>query len=197
MKIPNFDFDLEEGSNTKRFYQEIYEKKIYALENVLDIGANRGLFSYYIAPFAKHVYAVEPHKESIQVISDSILKNTLLGHIQTYNCAIGGKNGKQALSTEIDDGGYHLTAKEGETEVYTLKSFMDRIGVNHVDLMKIDIENTESEVFKADDIDEALRNISIITGEGHGLDDYLPVFYRNNFIVTRRDESYIARKHNL
>lgn len=193
MIIPSFGFDLEEGENSARFFDEIFIQKIYALDMVLDVGANRGLFSYFIAPIANKVYAIEPHKKSAEVIEKSISITPGLRHVQVCNCAIGMVNENRGI-IEDADGGFQLSNKPGEIEVYTLKSFMNNHGIEHVDLMKIDIENGEIAVFRANDIDDALERISIITGEGHGLEEYCPLLEKHNFKVTKRQDSFIARK---
>ena len=65
---------------------------------VMDIGANIGTFALYAAQCgASKVFAIEPNKESFDVLCKNIADNHLRDVIHPVNCAIGGSIGQVGI----------------------------------------------------------------------------------------------------
>ena len=58
--------------------------------------------------------------------------------------------------------------KTEKVQVKTLATFMKDEGIDHIDILKIDIENGEDEVFTAPDFKDVASKISFIIGEHAG-----------------------------
>lgn len=193
-----FDLSLiEHGDNTGRFWDEIRKDKVYALENVVDVGANRGLFSMYMAPFAKQIYAIEAYSGSYMALKHMIEKSGY-DFIKPYHLAIGEKNETRKVKLQAVDGGHSvdnfLQAEYEEVEGITLKSFMEREGIDYIDFLKVDIEGSETELFTCPSFKDIASKISIIVGEGHQIENYDRLLEQYGFTILKRDYSFIARR---
>lgn len=99
--------------------------------------------------------------------------------IRKYNHAITAVNGPVTfhMSTQDESGSMgdlpeNLRGESITVEGITLKTFLEREGIGKVDLLKMDIEGAEIELFQSLD-DETLGRITQITVEFH---DFLPYF---------------------
>jgi FkbM family methyltransferase len=127
---------------------------------VLDIGANIGLMTFYMAKRFNHVVAFEPMPNNIKVI-EKLISKYHLSNVNLQKCALGNENTqiqlvlpvvdgvkKQGLShvvdekmTEFNEGGVI------ETQCYKLDDVEDLKSLK-IDAIKIDVENFEYEVFQ-------------------------------------------------
>jgi FkbM family methyltransferase len=136
---------------------------------VLDLGANRGEFSHgIIERFGCRVVSAEPIRE----LCDQIRWHPLL---QLHTIAIGGRNQDVAMNVfsgrcECASVLAPVTTKECLTTrsipMMTLAEFRRLALVDRVDLLKVDIEGAEIDLFSACDDDE-LRGVMQITVEFH------------------------------
>jgi len=117
-----------------------FNKKI----RIADVGANVGFFSLYcdILGINSDIIAIEPDKNNIKILKENIksLKNIT---ISPY--AVGAKTGviKLFLYNSIGNSIYNNVS--GEYEFVNMKKF-DSLG--RFDLIKMDIEGAEHEIFK-------------------------------------------------
>jgi FkbM family methyltransferase len=142
-------------------------------DTVMDLGANIGLFSIWVARQAPEatVLAFEPFPQNCQA-----LRSNILGwrhNIRVCNSAVGGKAGAgrmldvgqrsldHRLVTEDTAGGDMVNV-----EVITLESAINMTGASMIDLLKMDIEGAELEVLEASS-PKALRRIRRISLEYH------------------------------
>jgi FkbM family methyltransferase len=140
---------------------------------VVDLGANRGFFSSEInADYDCKCYAIE----AVPSLYGTIQTST---KIRKYNHAITATNGPVTfhMSTQDESGSMgdlpeNLRGESITVEGITLKTFLDREGIHQVDLLKMDIEGAEIELFHSLD-DNTLGQIKQITVEFH---DFLPYF---------------------
>lgn len=134
---------------------------------VLDIGANQGAFSHgIIQRFGCRVISAEPLGE----LCERIDRHPLL---QLFNTALGGKNQSIAMNVFSERCASVLgpvTADESmriqTVPMVTLAEFRRQASVDHVDLLKIDIEGAEIDLFDACKDDE-VKEIKQITVEFH------------------------------
>lgn len=137
---------------------------------VFDIGANIGAFSIYAAKSARRIFAFEPESENYAQLQKNIALNRAT-NIEIYKKAIGATHGKALL--------YRATANTGATslvskvsrdtevvDVITLEEAMRIGGVERIDLLKMDIEGAEYQIFETVS-DEVLSRIDAIEIETH------------------------------
>lgn len=154
----------------ERFFAELYETNEYLPARtanpkiVIDVGACAGEFCAYVYEQAETIYAIEPYH--FKELSDNV-RDFGLEKIKAFNIAISGSNGKRNFTTDEPRGGNFLTthATGMEVETQTLSCFMKSQGITHVDVLKIDIEGGEEEVFNAPDFQEVVQSIDMIIGE--------------------------------
>lgn len=126
--------DVEEGSFAFGLLREIWLRDIYLrhfdlparLGCVIDLGANRGIFTLQAAAVAKRVVAVEP----MQAYSKPLARNmeiNAFANVIVVNAMVGGRA---------------LMGQDG-FDVMTLREIMAMAQGLPIDLVKIDIEGSE------------------------------------------------------
>ena len=138
---------------------------------VVDLGANIGEFSRQLNKITGcQCYAVEASPELYSRIPQT-------NKIKVFNYAISDKNDPVILNLSSDPEGnsiHHLPATLVTNTVtvqgITLPSFLAQNGISEVDLLKIDIEGAEIELFNSL-TDEELLKFKQITIEFH---DFIP-----------------------
>jgi FkbM family methyltransferase len=140
---------------------------------VVDLGANRGYFSHGISQlYGCRAYAVEASPELFASIHESAL-------VRKFNYAIAGEDKPLQfhLSTNEESGSIkdlpdNLTDDRFVTvQGITLNSFLKENNIDRVDLLKVDIEGAEVELFDSTS-DETLKKIGQIAVEFHDFLDY-------------------------
>jgi FkbM family methyltransferase len=132
---------------------------------VVDLGANRCEFSRAVrTDYRCRCFAVEPSPKFAATIPD-------LSGISTFNYALAGHNGIMSfnISTEpLSSSMREIKDCERTVEVMgrTLAQFMRENQLSRIDLLKIDIEGAEIDLFDATPDEELLR-IGQITVEFH------------------------------
>ena len=159
-------------------YQARYFPK---LQNavILDIGANIGTFAVYsanvLAKFEPSIYSIEPSTENYQYLMKNIEINQLTSQIKTFKLAIGRDSEEAVLEETSNKDAFKLTydtsftGKGERVLVSSLATFFSTQDIHHVDLMKIDIEGGEFDLFNLE-LDFIKRNVSRVFVEVHNLD---------------------------
>jgi FkbM family methyltransferase len=158
--------------------EEIFAKKEYGFAYaealgkmpsvILDLGANIGDSSVFYAtlfPEAK-IYAIEPNP----LVHDKLQLNTAaFKNIQIRKCAIGNKTQKITFYLGASHLGSSLkkrqqNTKEIEVGLVALTDFLAAEGLQHVDILKFDIEGGEEDLLK----DVAMKDkVGVFIGEMH------------------------------
>lgn len=159
--------------------EEIYIHKVYApyLNGrkdliIADWGGNIGMTSYYFKDFAKQVYCVEPAKEHIEVIKELIRYNDIK-NITICPYAISHKNGKTKFYHNNNVTMYSLSDVVNnkndfeEVDTLTVDEFFKRNKLDHIDLLKLDVEGVECEVIASEEFKKWAPKIKVIVGEYH------------------------------
>lgn len=142
---------------------------------VVDLGANVGIFSARIAPFARRVLAYEPIRANFQQLEKNLAERE---NVTLVHAAVSGRAGQLRIYAPENDalsGTFSAHADAGpdlasdryeEVEAISLDAVFEKHGVAHCDLLKIDVEGEEYDILHAA-ADETLRRIERIHGEFH------------------------------
>jgi FkbM family methyltransferase len=128
-------------------------------KNSVDIGANKGSYTYFLSRLSKHVFAYEPNPDLATFLTRAVGDS----NVSVYPIALSDKEGIAKLSIPIVDtfaydqlGSLELqnTSEEKQAFDVPIKCLDDR-GHHNVGFVKIDVEGHEETV-----IDGAIRLIS-------------------------------------
>ena len=155
-------------------FQQIFLFKDYNIDLdftprvIVDLGANVGYASLFFAnkfPSAK-IIAVEPDEDNLKMAEKNLspYQNITLKH-----GAIWHQPGLISLHDEgHGEAAYVVKEEPGEKPVraYTIRGLMDEHQLTGIDLLKIDIEGTEKEIFSMG-YDQWLPNTRVVIVETH------------------------------
>ena len=119
----------------------------------VDIGANVGLYSFYVAGRARgqaRILAIEPQRDVHARLVANIGFNPGCG-IKAFDCAVGGENGTMTLFIDPSNKGESSVKMIGdagaetamEVPTRTLMSILDDEEIIRLDALKIDVEGAE------------------------------------------------------
>jgi FkbM family methyltransferase len=159
---------------------EVYKEQVYAPYlfgktdlTILDIGGNIGVTSFYFSHFAKQVITLEPSKEHFEVLKKMVEFNELK-NVKLINKAIFMESKKFPLFHNTNKTMFSLhgavndnSSPSEEVEAITLEDLFKQEKLDHVDLMKLDIEGSEIEVFSHSSFKAVADKIDLIVTERH------------------------------
>jgi len=188
----------EVDNHAGRFIKELIEDEEYRLaikdKIVIDIGANIGLFSIYVYPFASVIYAIESLSHNYNNLIKTIDRNRL-ENIKPFHLAISNIEGETGLYLEGNDyasgnilGHGQLTETVSTT---TLAKFMRNNNIEYVDVLKCDTEGAEENIFLAEDFVTVIDKINLVIVE-HCTESIENVF--SNYQVVRHKNLIIFKK---
>lgn len=204
---------LRKNSTDYKVFYQVFIQEIYKIgklcsepEVVIDGGANVGFSSLYFAstfPTAT-VVSIEPDEGNF-----AVLKKNTNGEkrIEAMQKAIWSKN-KQLVVLNNEGGEWGKTVKESddtnEKNVVTsisINEIVDQFDLKKIDIVKLDIEGAEKEVFEKDL--EWLEKTSLIIIEIH--DNIFPglskkiksILASNNFSYFSKGENSFFFKENV
>jgi FkbM family methyltransferase len=169
-----YDILLKPGPKAEYWLPEDIDAKI-----VLDIGANIGIASNYLSkrfPQAR-ILAFEPVPANFALLSRNVES---LGKVRPVNKALGAKDGSFEMfhsDTKINQGGFsfHQAGSNAQqrlrVEVREARSMMRELGIEAVDVIKIDTEGSEYDILTSLGSD-FLGTVKWIYGELHGNRDF-------------------------
>ena len=158
----------------RRFFSDTFKNEEYVASTpkltVIDLGAWQGDYSFYCLPFSDNIYSIEPDPVPYKILEDTVEKYALKDKIKTFRLAIHDKNGMVKMNF-THQGGSAVMEDGGETECMTLATFIKINNIEKVDILKIDVENSEYNIFNSTDFHEVADRIKYIIGEFHrGMD---------------------------
>ena len=117
----------------------------------IDIGANVGVWSYWLSKYAKQVESFEPNPKIFNA-----LKNIKIKNVNSYNIALSNKSGSVDLlipkgSKGFSNQGASLSSikVQGEHKSISIEAkCLDEYNFLDVDFIKIDVEGHEHEVIE-------------------------------------------------
>lgn len=188
-----------------RFFNDIFVRREYDMgipdvENltVIDIGAHLGIFSRYIYPKAKIVYSIEASNSNYSHLVENVANFPM---IKPYNLAISDTNEPRKLYEHNGDGGYSIFFQTpdvvGEVNCMTLDGFMDSVGLDKVDLVKIDVEGEEAAIFSEKELQRFGQRLTHVVGEIHGSIELKDIFEKMGFEYEEKRPIFKATRRNL
>lgn len=147
---------------------------------IIDIGAHAGLLSCLAAHFYPQgkVFAFEAHPTNHEVLQQNIKVNQLENQVTGYHLALAGENGTRQIfsaptpecnSTIMPEGEFYQDrlTMSGEVRCISFDEALSLVGdEGDIDLLKIDCEGAEGEMFNAAS-DAAFDRIKRIGMEYH------------------------------
>ncbi len=172
----NFDFD--DPWMMEQIFKNQWGFKGFPGARVLDIGANKGVFTALCALNGAYVTAFEPNPIAFKILLDTITRNGIEKYVRPVQAAITTFNGSVWIegTTVLEKEGQFARGKtvnsrtcsvgEKGTTLVTALSLADAIGNQDWDCVKCDIEGHEFELFLAVP-ENVLRQIKLLSLEIH------------------------------
>lgn len=143
-----------------------------ACEYVIDVGAQVGSFSLWLAcRSAAHIFAVEPNPETYSFLVRNIEAGDLASRVRSSQVALGGQAGERTLYVpKFSEATSLLASQDAVAHVaaraVTLSKLVSDSDFPRVDLLKIDVEGAEWEVFESLHVGD-LDSVAIVLVEWH------------------------------
>lgn len=161
------------------FLDEEYRFNLQNPRNIVDMGANVGFASVYFSRFCPDAefIAIEPDSDNYT----QLLKNTTgIKKITCMNKAVWSSNCTLYLTKSKALGDWGVQTNEQQTEfpveTITIEQIISQFGFETIDVLKMDIETAEEEVFRRA---KWLDKVKVLIVETH--DRFKPAS-SNNFI---------------
>ena len=130
---------------------KLIPKLLSNCNRAIDIGANVGVWSYWLSKYAKQVESFEPNPKVFNA-----LKNIKIKNVNSYNIALSNKTGSVDLlipkgSKGFSNQGASLSSikVQGEHKSISIEAKrLDEYNFLDVDFIKIDVEGHEHEVIE-------------------------------------------------
>lgn len=161
--------------------KEIFWERLYAPcvqdkkdLTIVDIGANIGLFTLWMYPYAKQIYSVEPSAMHIETLRKMIEFNKM-DKVTVLPYALSHKDGTAEFTHNdnttmfmLKDTSTGITGVHKDTETVHTRNFASLLkDIPHVDLLKVDVEGAEGTAFAGPAFDEVAPKIDQIVLEYH------------------------------
>ncbi len=115
-----------------------------------DIGSNWGSFTLYAASNHTHlaIHAFEPFPSSYADLVNCVQQAGLADFVTSHNCALSNQDGESSiwLPDQMHSGLAKLSTEAGATRILTRR--LDSLRLTPPDLIKMDVEGHEIEVFR-------------------------------------------------
>jgi FkbM family methyltransferase len=168
------------------------------VRQIVDIGAHVGSFTVWAARRAPNArcLAVEPNPGTFELLQANVRANGLEARVATVNAAVGTAHGTAGLELVEHSLGTRLArngAGEVTVDVETITSLLENADMRQPDVLKVDCEGMEYELFPSIGA-ERLRGIGVIACEyhpepGHSVEELDAILRSANFDVRRPDQS--------
>jgi FkbM family methyltransferase len=159
-----FPFVIRVPSSDVRTYEQVFVEREFDFdvgkppETIVDAGANIGLTSIYLAgrfPRAK-IIAIEPEESNLAILRrniapyDNIVSLAgALWHRDSMISLVDPGLGKWGFMTRSSDGPGDVPGEViQEVRGMTVGTIMEEQGLDRIDILKVDIEGAEREVFQ-------------------------------------------------
>lgn len=152
-------------------YDKIWKDTTYFTRDdlvVVDVGCNIGTFSLSVYDKASKIYAIDFVPSCVDIFKKTIEANNL-DKISVFQQAITDSNERVTVtSLDTTDGGPAVRGPGNDADSQTLYAFCEKNGIDHIDVLKLDVEGAEVGIMRAPDFSKIRSKIGIIIGEHHG-----------------------------
>lgn len=177
LKVPNLKHSLFLRANTSDIpaFLDVFLKDEYKIKFtnkpsiVIDGGANIGLFTIKIKnefPDAK-IISIEPDPDNFKLLQKNVSK---YDNIFLENSGIWFKDTKLKVYDKFDSGKWGMVVEEdlvdGSISAISMKSLMDKYSLDYIDVLKLDIETSEKQLF-SENYEDWLPKVKTIIIELH------------------------------
>lgn len=148
--------------------------------NIIDLGANVGLFSLYVSPVAEKIFAVEPTPSHFALLNE-LVELTGRQNIECHQLAIGIADGEadfhihegnSTMNSFVKHRTNHHSDVSVKVKTQTLNSFIDSLNLkSNIGFVKMDIEGFENEVIFEPSFEDAVKKIDAMYVEVHDFDE--------------------------
>jgi FkbM family methyltransferase len=159
------------------FVQQLYNVRIPNVQRIVDLGANVGMASVYLArtyPGAE-IACVEPSPKSISFLKHTLELNAIRAEV--FEAAIGTTDGTINLNISEEPAGDSLLTPAGRimdtipVRMISMASLMRELKWTTIDVLKMDIEGYEKFLMKENTA--WLNSVRLILGELHAGAGYM------------------------
>ena len=183
MEFNGADLSLRIDDSDIRVFKQIFVDNEYdslnlpeTAKTIIDLGANIGLSAlFFIKKFpASRIVAVEPDAVNFSIMEKNLEKFSK--SISFLQAAIWPTDGEVSLVEEDDDHtslgawGYRTEASNGNSglsvKAVTIPTIMKQYGMDFVDILKVDIEGAEYELFEKN-YEDWIDKVGLIIIETH------------------------------
>lgn len=159
------------------FINEVYTPRGFEInpeDTIIDIGAHQGVFSGYASQKTQAlIKSYEPNSNNYSRLCEFIARNEI-ANVETHQYAVAAESGKRFLELSETSSTHFLSVdnnpdlREGHLVERIQTTTLDLIlfDVDYVDLVKIDCEGAEIEIF-LEASQETLKKIKRISAEIH------------------------------
>ena len=150
--------------------REIYGHEVYCSvpgfdlrggDTVVDLGANAGVFTILAALLCRRVVAVEAQWGFIEELRRNVELNHCADNVAIEFGLIGGRSGLFSDTRRLRSASHY----QAEPPQLTIRNLVDRYAIDRIDLLKVDIEGSEFDLFN--DSPEWLECVQRIAMEVH------------------------------
>jgi FkbM family methyltransferase len=158
---------------------EVFVRKRYGslegFRTIVDVGANVGAFALYAAqscPEAR-IYCYEPEQQNFRRLKRNIEMNGLEGRVAAFQCAVASSSDRRQLAVGISQLNafdyLREDASHQQVDCTTLSDIVTEHRLESIDLLKMNCEGAEYEIFEGCSNSDYDR-IGNIRVEYHNLD---------------------------
>jgi len=139
---------------------------------IVDAGAYIGDTAYVFSPYAKKVYSIEPDERAFECLKRNIEIHKL-DKVIPINKALLGRTGEACLyATGNETTGactipFRPNAYGWKVEGISFDDLCDQYKIDHIDLLKVDVEGSEYELFRSEGFAKCADKIDTIVLEAH------------------------------
>ncbi|MFB3888001.1 MAG: FkbM family methyltransferase [Candidatus Bathyarchaeia archaeon] len=134
---------------------ELFKKIVRKDATVVDVGANVGWYTLLAAHLVGEkgrVLSFEPESRTFSLMKRSIAESDF-GNIQAFDKGVSNVEGRRRLWLTTGNLGAHSIVRKAngavvDVDVVTLDRFLPSLGVDRVDVLKVDVEGAEPEVLE-------------------------------------------------
>jgi FkbM family methyltransferase len=165
LRVQGATYSVGLESDEVSIFTEIYKERVYDRVpdfiprpgwTVVDVGANVGLFAVQQARRGARVFAFEPNPDCYRRLSKTIAANDLGGAVRAFNVAVGAEpslgalrvSGNFTVTGSISHANDPSSVHDKAVTIVSLDDTIPSLGLERIDLLKIDTEGAEVQVLR-------------------------------------------------